>query len=160
LSQRQGGITPELLVRRYAAAVRAVCLANSRNGHDADDIAQEALLKALSNLHTLKDYRAAGKWLARIARNACTDHYRRQRVTASIDSDIPARPHADDSTRALRTAVSSLPARYGEVITLYYMDGRNCDAIAALLNITPAAVRKRLARARLMLHQALREDAI
>ncbi|MHC4363507.1 MAG: hypothetical protein ACYSTZ_11825 [Planctomycetota bacterium] len=44
------------------------------------------------------------------------------------------------------------------MISLYYLDGCNCAAVAMSLGITNAAVRRRLTRARLMLHELLAED--
>ena len=153
-------ITPEELVRQYGPAVKAICLANAGNMHDAEDIAQEALLRALSGLPKLRDQRAVGKWVVRIARNTCVDHYRRMRTTVAIDENVPAQTEDAEMTSNLHKAVAALPRKYREVITLYYMDGRKCDSVAQLLGMKPAAVRKRLARARLMLHEALREEAL
>ena len=159
LGRKQRAITPEELVRQYGPAVRAICLANSRNVDDAEDVAQEALLRAVSSLHTLKDERAARRWVVRIARNTCVDYYRKMRKTAALDENVAAQTKDVDMVNNLHKAVAALPRKYKEVITLYYMDGRKCDSVAQLLHIKPAAVRKRLARARLMLHEALREEA-
>ncbi len=127
LGVKQPTITPEGLVRQYGPAVRAICLANARNVHDAEDIAQEALLRALSALPKLRDERAVGKWVVRIARNTCVDHYRKMRTTVAIDENVAAQTEDAEMTNSLHKAVAALPRKYREVITLYYMDGRKCD---------------------------------
>ena len=157
---KHAAITPEELVRQYGAAVRAVCLANARNIHDAEDIAQEALLRAVSGLRKLRDEGAVGKWVLRIARNTCVDHYRKMRKTVSLSESVAAEKGDAEMVSGLHKAVAALPRKYREVIRLYYMDGRKCDSVGQLLGIRAAAVRKRLARARLMLHEALREDVV
>ena len=75
------------------------------------------------------------------------------RKTVAVDENIPAETKDAEPVNSLHRAVATLPRKYREVITLYYMDGRKCDSVAQLLGIKAAAVRKRLARARLMLHE-------
>ena len=116
-------MTPETLVRSYAPAVLAVCAANTRNLHDAEDVMQDVFVKAIAKLDTLRDHSRVRAWLLQIARRTCIDHY--------------------------------LPDNYRETIALYYLDGRSCAGVAQSLNISEAAVRQRLVRARLMLHDIL-----
>ncbi|MHC4444505.1 MAG: RNA polymerase sigma factor [Planctomycetota bacterium] len=58
----------------------------------------------------------------------------------------------------LQAAISKLPEDYRETISLYYLDGRKCSGVAESLGISEVAVRQRLVRARLMLHDLLVED--
>ena len=56
------------------------------------------------------------------------------------------------------SAIGKLPQGYREAITLYYLDGRNSSGVAAALGIAETAVRQRLVRASVMLHDLLQEE--
>ena len=152
-------MTPEVLVCSYASAVLAVCLANTRNLHDAEDVMQDVFIKAFASLHTLRDPGRVRAWLLQIARRTCIDHRRRRVLTATMPDDVPA-PSTSTSgdVERLHAAIARLPENYRETIALYYLDGRNCASVAEALDITESAVRQRLVRARLMLHDLLVED--
>ena len=151
-------LTPELLVR-HAPAVLAVCLAHTARVHDAEDVMQDVFLAAVEKLHTLRDRSRLRPWLLQIARRRCIDLYRRRVSTHSLQDDIPVDESAEDArVKCLHMALSRLPAEYRQTICLYYLDGRKCASVAESLGISKAAVRQRLARARLMLHDLLVEQ--
>lgn len=149
----------ETMVRLYKQTVFAVCLANTRCVHDAEDMTQEVFLKAFTKLDRLRSQERARAWLIRIARNACISHYRRKRLsTLSILDEIAAPSKSNPLVDRLHEALARLPDEYRETISLYYLDGRKCATVAASLGITEAAVRRRLVRGRLMLHDLLGAD--
>ncbi|HIJ66189.1 MAG TPA: sigma-70 family RNA polymerase sigma factor, partial [Candidatus Hydrogenedentes bacterium] len=77
----------EALVERYMPAVRAAAMARLGNDADADDVVQEAFLKAYQALDSLRDPGKFGAWLLSIARNACNRlDRRRQRETPLADA--------------------------------------------------------------------------
>jgi RNA polymerase sigma-70 factor (ECF subfamily) len=154
-------LTPEMLVREHASAVLGLCIANVKNFHDGEDIMQDVFLKAFTRIDTLKDHTRARQWLLKIARRMCIDHYRKRRPSYSIikAEAVPAQvDHGDGRAMRVHAAVSKLPEGYRETISLYYLDGRNCAGVAQSLGISSGAVRRRLVRARLMLHELLVED--
>ncbi len=148
-----------MLVQKYSGMVLGLCLAHTKNVHDAEDIMQEVFLKACMKLGTLREKSKARAWLLQIARRACVDYYRKRPSSRRLLVDMPARPKSDSEliTR-LHTAVSRLPDGHREVITLYYLDGRKCAHIAEALGIKEDTVRSRLVRARFALHNLLTED--
>lgn len=154
-----GTLTPQMLVQKYSGMVLGLCLAHTKNVHDAEDIMQEVFLKACMKLGTLREKSKARAWLLQIARRACVDYYRKRPSSRRLLVDMPARPKSDSEliTR-LHTAVSRLPDGHREVITLYYLDGRKCAHIAEALGIKEDTVRSRLVRARFALHNLLTED--
>lgn len=154
-------LTPESLVRRYASAVLGLCLAHTKNVHDGEDIMQEVFLKAFSKFHTLREPGNARAWLLQIARRSCIDHYRRRTPDRQIPEGTPAPPQqtGDDRVKHLHRAISELPETFREPITLYYINGRNCSSVAKTLGVSESAVRSRLSRARLKLHEILAEDS-
>jgi RNA polymerase sigma-70 factor (ECF subfamily) len=150
-----------MLVREHASAVLGLCIAYTKDFHDGEDIMQDVFLKAFTRLDTLADHTKARQWLLKIARRMCIDHFRKDRAHRPIAEAeaLPARPQfAGENTARVHAAVSRLPDGYRDVISLYYLDGCNCAAVAMSLGITNAAVRRRLTRARLMLHELLAED--
>jgi RNA polymerase sigma-70 factor (ECF subfamily) len=153
-----GTVTPQTLVQQYSGMVLGVCLAHTKDIHDAEDIMQEVFLKAFTKLGTLRDSAKARAWLCQIARRACVDYYRKRPSPQTLPDDVPARPKSDEPVTRLRTAISKLPEGHREVINLYYLDGRKCARIAQVLGINEDAVRSRLVRARFALHNLLTED--
>ncbi|MHC4716980.1 MAG: RNA polymerase sigma factor [Planctomycetota bacterium] len=152
-------LSAEMLVRRYGRAVFALCLARSDNVHDAEDAMQEALLKAIRNLPSLRDPAKARPWLMQIARRACVDRIRRRRPDGPMPDQLAAPADAEPGRfESLRAAIARLTEDQREVVMLYYMDGRNSASVAETLGISPSAVRRRLVRARLRLHELLTED--
>ena len=158
-SQTGASEKAEMMVRLYKQTVFAVCLANTRSVHDAEDMTQEVFLKAFRKLDHLRNQGRVRAWLIRIARNACISHHQRKRPrTSSILDEIPAPSKSNPLVDRLHEALSRLPDEYRETISMYYLGGRNCATVAASLGITEAAVRQRLVRGRLMLHDLLGED--
>jgi len=154
-------LTPEMLVREHASAVLGLCITHVKNFHDGEDIMQDVFLKAFTRIGTLRDHTRARQWLLKIARRMCIDHFRKRRASRPIDEADAVAPRADcgdEHTSRVYEAVSKLPAGYRDVISLYYLDGRDCAGVALSLGISNAAVRRRLTRARLMLHELLVED--
>lgn len=153
-------VTPEMLVREHASAVLGFCITFTKNFHDGEDIMQEVFLQAFTKLRTLRDPTRVRPWLLKIARRMCIDHFRKHQPSYSVaEVDVPDRPdYVNEHIISVHTAISELPEDYREVITLYYLDGRDCAGVARSLEISETAVRQRLVRARLMLHDLLSED--
>ena len=154
-------LTPEMLVREHASAVLGLCIAHVKNFHDGEDIMQDVFLKAFTRIGTLRDHTRARQWLLKIARRKCIDHFRKRRAGRPISETdaVQTRPDSgDEHTSRVHEAVSKLPDGYREAISLYYLDGHDCAGVARSLGITNVAVRRRLTRARLMLHELLVED--
>ena len=152
-------LTPQMLVRKYASAVLALCIAHTKNFHDSQDIMQEVFLKAVTKLNTLRDPTRARQWLLQIARRMCIDYYHKRSTAQPIPDNMPAEsPHSDERIERLYEAISKLPDGYREPITLYYMNGHSCANVARTLKISEEAVRSRLVRARFRLHEMLSED--
>jgi len=151
--------TLDALTREHRKAVLALCLAHVRDIHEAEDRVQDVFLRACDKLHTLHDVSKARAWLLQIARRLCIDHARRRTPPALLgEHPAPAETPAEDNSERLLSAIARLPPDFRETITLYYLDGRSSERVAASLGITPAAVRQRLVRARLRLHELLTED--
>jgi len=152
-------VSAEDLAREHGAAVFAVCLARTRDVHEAEDVMQETYLKAIGKLDTVRDARAVRSWLLQIARNAAADRFRRRCPAEPLSDNHPAPSPGDGpDIEHRRAALARLPETYRETIALYYLDGRSCASVAAALGIGEQAVRQRLLRGRWLLHGLLKGE--
>jgi RNA polymerase sigma-70 factor (ECF subfamily) len=123
----------------------------------AQDIAQEAMLRALRYFHAFRGEQAK-PWLLRIVRNAWTDHRARQRPQDRPLDEAEDRPAdtpdpeqaslAGDRRRRIAAALAALPLEMREVVVLREIDGLAYKEIAAVLDLPIGTVMSRLARAR------------
>jgi len=158
----------EELVRRWAGRVTAVCHAKLGCAAAADDLAQEALLRAYRHLQSLSDPAKFGAWLCRIAVHACATWRKakqRSQILFSVmgpeqnPEDYLAGPEeveaeTDDAER-LKQEVAALPEIYRQVVMLYYHEDVTYQDLAEMLGISASAVNARLTKARSMLRDRL-----
>lgn len=126
------------------------------NDADCADAIQEAIVKAFSNLHTLREDSYAKTWLVRILINECYAVMRREKRIVSME-DYAQEDRAEESAdySDLYEAISHLPQEARLSVTLYYMEGYSVKEIAKLMDTTESAVKNRLARARARLKSEL-----
>jgi RNA polymerase sigma factor (sigma-70 family) len=139
----------------------------TRNGHDTEDVVQEAFLRALRFFGGFHGGNARA-WLLAIVRNTCYDWLRRHRpseVPASFDEEVHSvgeqSPTPEDlvieqaDRRRLREALESLPLAWREVLILRELEGLSYKEIADVAGIKMGTVMSRLARGRAGLQQQL-----
>jgi RNA polymerase sigma factor (sigma-70 family) len=141
----------------------------TRNEHDAQDVVQEAYLRALrffSGFHG-PDARA---WLLTIVRNTSYTWLRRNRspeLSADFDEavrekesgepDPEARQVTKAQTQLINEAIEKLPIEFREVVVLRELEELSYKEIAVVTEVPIGTVMSRLARARKRLHESLRE---
>lgn len=153
------------LVRLHMGAAYAVALAVTRNPHEAEDVAQDALVLALERLAECRDPRKFGAWLVRIVRNRAFNHRRYLGIRAAepldnVDSAAAATP-LDDTERAelrdrLNEAVGELPQTQREVLLLHDLEGWKHREIGESLGMPEGTVRYHLFNARRAVRGRLR----
>ncbi len=163
------------LVRPYERRVYAAALAILRNESDAEDVAQEAMLKALAHIRQFRAEARFSTWLIQITVNEALMRRRRERkgMVEGIDDhrddegeytprdfadwrEIPSEALERKEVRLkLAEALASLDRKYREVFVLRDMEQLNIQETAEALGISVAAVKTRLLRARLMLRDLL-----
>ncbi len=145
------------LVGRYARNVFAVSFSVVGNVHDAEDIAQEALLKGFVQIAALRKGKRFGPWICRIAKNLAIDFLRRQKMQkkAAAQIQFAQRTESTEDYHVLEKAIQRLDETYRETIVLYYFDGRRTEDVAERLGISPATVLSRLSRARRQLREII-----
>lgn len=146
------------LVKLYSRYVYAVCLGVLGNTHQAEDAAQEVLIKAFKELKNLKDLGQFKGWLARIARNECVDQMRemgkmRQALEKKQDKDKSSGDYRE--IEVVRDAISELEEKYRTPLMLYYFQGNDTNKVAQIMNSDGSTIRTRLSRARKLLRDIL-----
>jgi RNA polymerase sigma-70 factor (ECF subfamily) len=134
----------------------------SRSRSDGDDLFQEALIRALRKLATLRDETAFKPWLYRIVISVHRNRVRRafwrrflplhdHGVEPSTTGDYRVAewsPDAAEAARRAREALAALPAVQREAIVLYEIEGWLVDEIATLQQVSASAIKSRLSRGR------------
>jgi RNA polymerase sigma-70 factor (ECF subfamily) len=163
------------LARPYERRVYAAALAILRNESDSEDVAQEAMLKALANIRQFRAEARFSTWLIQITVNEALMRRRRERkgMVEGIDDhrdeegEYTPRDFADwreipsealerkEVRQKLAEALASLDRKYRQVFVLRDMEQLNIQETADALGISVASVKTRLLRARLMLRDLL-----
>ena len=146
---------------------------------DAEEVAQDTLLKVFENFDQLREPELVRPWVFRIAKNACLTKRRRSLFAPepsqelSLETLLPGDPHlplADTALSpeksaqqsevraALESAIRALPDLYRPVLLLRDVEGLSTEETAEVLSITPDAVKTRLHRARLAVRKHLAGD--
>lgn len=156
------------LLRRYERPVFTLVLRMVRDRVRAEDLAQEAFVKAFGKLASYDRSRKFSSWLFKVAHNTAIDHLRRRELdTVSLDApvgegeDAPLRSVADtagetpqaaaeraDLSRALTRSVGRLRPEYREVVLLRYQAGLEYNEIAEATGFPLGTVKTYLHRAR------------
>lgn len=143
---------------RYAAWL-------SRDPGVAEEVVQEALLRAWKSLDALREDSAAKSWLLTIVRRENARYFERKRLeTVDIDSLTPGQEAMlaeteDSNLAAMREAIFRLDDDYREPLVLQVLMGHSTKEIAELMGIKPGAVLTRLHRARLKLKDEVEKEA-
>ena len=166
------------LVKPYERRVYGTALALLRNDADAQDVAQEAILKAFANLRQFRGESKFSTWLIQITVNEARMRQRKQHaqlfepLVESNDEEgsytprdfadwreIPSEALERSEIRTLLAkALASLAQKYREVFILRDVEHMSIEEAAEALNISTASVKTRLLRARLMLRDILAPD--
>jgi RNA polymerase sigma-70 factor (ECF subfamily) len=147
------------LVQRHQNALLAY-LVGRLGSHDlAEEVSQEAFVRAYFSLGKLRKGKSFLPWLLGIAVRAGQEQARsRKRVAAAGDlHDVPAPAKAQEVSReeSLMRAVARLPAVYREVVLLRYHAGLSCAEMSENMGIPVGSVTKRLSRAYALLRESL-----
>lgn len=135
------------------------------NAADAEDVAQEAILRSYRRFARLRDPSRFRAWLVRISFRLALDHgrsaRRRERRETAWAADLP-KPTAEDIAasnefgRRLQEAMGTLPEKSRLVLLLTSMDGHSLEEVAELLKLPVGTVKSRLHSARKQLAEKLR----
>ncbi|MDY5168295.1 sigma-70 family RNA polymerase sigma factor [Dielma fastidiosa] len=149
----------EKIIEDYGDYVFRLCYMYMKNRSDAEDIYQETFLKLYDCGKTFNDEKHCKAWLLKVAANKCRNALRFSLFHAHVELDEQlSAPPQTDSDHGLMAYVLKLPAKYRDVIYLYYYEEYPTLKIAELLKTSDAAVRTRLKRGREMLRNEVSFD--
>jgi len=158
------------LVDRYSARVINVALMMVGDRHEAEDIAQDAFIRAFRGLAGFKGRARFSSWLHQIALNLCRDHLKRrsraggavpmaeETLEGSRSGDGEAAHDtivAAELSETMRGEISRLPYLYREAFVLRHLQGMDYGEVAAITRVPADTVRVRAYRARELLRERL-----
>jgi RNA polymerase sigma-70 factor (ECF subfamily) len=169
------GETPlfEIVMRRYNQRLYRAALAILGNDAEAEDVLQDAYVRAYQHLHQFEGRAQFSTWLTRIAVHEALARARRRNRNVSLDdpitpggdplmstfaaSDPSPEQQASQSElgRVLETAILAIPEKYRAVLMLRDVENMSTAEVAAALNLTEDNVKVRLHRARALVRKEL-----
>jgi RNA polymerase sigma-70 factor (ECF subfamily) len=146
-----------VLVKRYERPVRAVAMNVLGHRASAQDVAQDAFVKAYENLPVLRKTEAFGPWLMKITRRCALDFVRRKPEETALETTVAAAienpdGRLDEEKQSLLAAVVKLPESERQVVMLRYFSGHSVREVAEIAGRSVGTVTKQLSRA----HKRLR----
>jgi len=144
------------LVKKYYRHVLLVCIGMLGNIHDAEDIAQDAMLKGFVDINKLRDSSQFGPWVRRIAKNMCINLGRRETHSRkAIEEKAKHLSKTITPNDRLQQTIEKLPQEIRLPLIMYYFDGQSVKNVAEKLNISTAGVYVKLRTATKRLHEML-----
>lgn len=163
------------IVEMYKDKVYQLCYRMLGNRHEAEDMAQEAFLRAFVNISKFNQTRKFSTWLYRIATNLCIDRIRKKKPDYYLDAEVSgtdgltmysqvaadvARPEDEVESLELQDTIQKeilkLPEKYRTVIVLKYIKELQLQEISNILDIPLGTVKTRIHRGREALKKQLR----
>lgn len=161
----------EKLYERYRTTVYRFVYQMIQRQDEAEDITQEAFVRAFQNLHRFREQAKFTTWIMRIAMNLCTDKVRMNQRRSSLEQQEAAgaldwmtvgkvvdpveEMDADRRVEIVRNAVLSLPDHHRNVLVLRDFEDREYSEIAEMLNTSVGGAKLRVLRARRALKEKL-----
>lgn len=163
------------VVELYKDKVFQLCYRMLGNRHDAEDIAQEAFIRAYININSFNLNKKFSSWIYRIATNLCIDRMRKKKPDYFLDAEVPGTegltmysqvasksplPETELESMELQETVQAeiikLPEKYRSVIVLKYMEELSLNEISEILDLPLGTVKTRIHRGREALRQQLK----
>ena len=156
------------LYRLYNAAMYNTTLRIVGDSDDAEDVMQEAFLKAFEKLDTYRGAVSFGAWLKRIVINKALDFLRLKKEQLSLEDAGEVGEMVDEpvdtveveySSEAIKKAIYDLPEGYRVVLSLILLEGYDHEEVSAILNISNATSRTQYHRAKKRLIELLKRNS-
>jgi RNA polymerase sigma-70 factor (ECF subfamily) len=158
----------EALIEQYADRLYSVALRITGSPEDAEDATQDAFLSAFQHRESFRGAAAVSTWLYRIAVNAALQRVRARRPAAPLEpsaeeplvvvdwsEDLPRRVELDELHDVIERGIALLPDGERAALVLRDVEGLSTAEAAAVLELSEAALKSRLHRARVLLRRYL-----
>lgn len=154
------------LYKLYYKPMYNVSLRMVGNEVEAEDVMQEAFLKAFTKIDTYEGKVSFGAWLKKIVINRSLDQLKKRKVKFEElnekipDEDTPVLDLSEIQMEQLKKTVRQLPDGYRVVLSLYLLEGYDHEEIAQILGISNVASRTQYMRAKNKLRQLLQKEEL
>ena len=153
------------LYKQYCDGMFCVAMRFLKNADDAEDVIQEAFIKAFQKIDQFKGDVTFGAWLKRIVINKSIDFLKAKQLKMveldegymQVTSDEDWSVEDGISIDEVKQAIDSLPEKYKYVVMMFLMEGFDHSEISQVLNITQSACRTRLLRGKGLLKELLKD---
>lgn len=156
-----------ILYKKYSEKVYRKCISFVKDADMANDMVQDVLIKAFSQLAKFKGNSRFSTWLYAITYNYCVEHYRKNTRYVKVDiregSELPVQDNSDEEARfdtrknCLAHSLSEISPEDKEILKMKYQENSSIKELMEYLNISESAVKMRLARARKRLKEVLQD---
>lgn len=153
-------ISIEELLKRYSGMVFRLAFSKTRNKSDAEDITQEVFLKYMKYNKSFNDEEHRKAWLLKVTLNTSktllmSAWFRKTAVMEEADDIVTELNEKSE----VYYAVLKLPAKYRQIVHLFYYEDMSVESISKITGIKPSTIKSQLHRARLMMKELLKEEA-
>jgi RNA polymerase sigma-70 factor (ECF subfamily) len=152
----------EGLYRRYYSSMVAIAYCVLREHNLAEDAAQQAFLRALRNLQSLRHKDKFASWLARLCKNVAKDMIAaklgRIKILEIPQLQFPDKTNKDDRGQGVKQALESISTSAKELVVLRYYDNLSYEQISGILGISEATIGRKLRKAKLNIAKYLQNN--
>jgi RNA polymerase sigma-70 factor (ECF subfamily) len=154
------------LYKLYYKPMYSVCMRIINNETEAEDIMQEAFLKAFTKIDTYKGEVSFGAWLKKIVINRSLDYLKKRKVKFEeinektnkiIDYQMETK---EVNVKVIKDAIQKLPDGYRVVLSLYLIEGYDHEEISEILGISNSNSRTQYLRAKNKLREILKDTEV
>ena len=153
------------LYRKYCDGMFCVAMRFLKNEDDAEDVLQEAFIRAFQRIEQFSGQVTFGAWLKRIVVNGCIDFLKsKHQRTVELDEGYMHiadqdywKVEGEVDLDEIKKVIDSLPEKYRYVVQLFLVEGYDHSEISEILNISQTASRTRLLRGKGQLKELLKE---
>lgn len=149
-----------ILVKKYYRQVFLTCMGILGNIHDAEDIAQDAMLKGFIKIKKLRDGSQFCPWIVRIAKNMCINMAQKRKYRKVLEEKIMLSNQTSTQNDNLEQAMEKLPEDIRLPLVMYYFGGQSVKIVAKKLNISTSGVYLKLRTATKKLHELLVKQGV
>ncbi|MFW5866488.1 MAG: RNA polymerase sigma factor [Armatimonadota bacterium] len=154
----------EALFRAHRDSIFSIAMHYLRDRDVAEDVTQDAFVRAWDQLPKLREPAAFGGWLRAMTINMVRDHFRSKRDEEPLDDRHPPASEEDgpdssieqdEQQDAVREAILGLPDHQRVIVSMHYLEGRSVQEIMDLMGLPKGTVVSRLSRGRENLRRRL-----